>query len=917
MELKHLSRSRGHHIYAIVFATALPFLVWLSVFHTVQNLFSHAEGTYVVNSTGDTLDAQVGDGLCADATGHCTLRAAVSEANFAPNEDTILLGAEIYQLVLAGALEDSNNSGDLDILTPVRIVGQGAESTFIQAGTNRENGIDRILHVQGNVGSLVLEGVTLRYGRTPDGVANHEGGAIRNYYGTVVIRDSVICCSRTGDGFDMADGGNGGGISGANGSIAIYNTAIFDNVTGVGGNRNDGLGSAGFGGSGGGLYANATAVTIAHSQICQNRTGDGGTGSNGTNGGDSGFGGGLSAYFGFLQVVNTAVFSNTTGNGGAVLGTGMGGFSGDGGGLHLHGGAVVRNSVVFSNTIGIGNPVNGDGGGMDINYFADIHIINSTISGNYGARFGGGIQSKTAEVTIHNSTLSGNQASNGGGIYLSLGNISMENSVVTHSTPNDCVSEVVNGITGQNNLVDDYLVGACSDIAHGAVTHFDPILRDNGGSTWTHALWPGSNAVDNGVDFCPDQTGTPLTVDQREFPRPEGPHCDIGAFEKSNLAPIAVSDFYTMDEDLVLMVVAPGVLANDSDPEDSPLTTNLLHPPGAGGVTLGEDGAFDYVPEADWYGEDAFVYVVSDGQLTSTATVHIDVSPVNDPPLALDDGDDTDVNTAVTTAVLFNDSDKDGNLVPASLAIITQPLTGSLAIDPTWGTITYTPDDDFLGEDSYVYEICDDGTPLPPACDEAVVTIAVLPVNTPPIVLAGDDQTAHEGQTVAFNGEYTDPDDGLPGYPVGVTILWDFGDDFFAQDTLTPTHVFQDNGIFTVTLTVTDRRGGSTRDSLLVEVENVAPTVQVSGDLTGITAVPISFTGTFTDPGNDTHTILWLFGDGTTQLSTLAATHPYARPGTYTVTLSVTDDDGGIGEATLLVFIQTKIYLPVVFKASN
>jgi hypothetical protein len=66
----------------------------------------------------------------------------------------------------------------------------------------------------------------------------------------------------------------------------------------------------------------------------------------------------------------------------------------------------------------------------------------------------------------------------------------------------------------------------------------------------------------------------------------------------------------------------------------------------------------------------------------------------------------------------------------------------------------------------------------------------------------------------------------------------------------------------------------------------------------------VSFAGSFTDPGaSDTHTIEWDFGDGGTATGTLTPTHVYAAPGNYTVTMRVTDDDGGVGLDALVVSV--------------
>jgi PKD repeat protein len=183
----------------------------------------------------------------------------------------------------------------------------------------------------------------------------------------------------------------------------------------------------------------------------------------------------------------------------------------------------------------------------------------------------------------------------------------------------------------------------------------------------------------------------------------------------------------------------------------------------------------------------------------------------------------------------------------------------------------------------------------------------------PPLVQAGPDVAADEGETVAFSGVYT-------GAMVS-TVRWRFGDGSTllttggstllttggstADGTLTTTHVYADDGVYPVTLTVTDVTGLSASDGLTTSVANVAPAV-------GATAVPttaqvgqaITFTATFTDPGvADTHTITWTFGDTSPPRAGGTVTHTYTASGVYTVTLTIADDDDGVGSDVLLVVV--------------
>jgi PKD repeat protein len=100
----------------------------------------------------------------------------------------------------------------------------------------------------------------------------------------------------------------------------------------------------------------------------------------------------------------------------------------------------------------------------------------------------------------------------------------------------------------------------------------------------------------------------------------------VAAPPPPNQAPSAVSDNYSTPQDAALTVAAPGVLANDTDPDGDPLTAQLVGPAANGTVSLQSDGSFTYSPNAGFTGDDSFTYTASDGSLTSTATVTITVS---------------------------------------------------------------------------------------------------------------------------------------------------------------------------------------------------------------------------------------------------------------------------------------------------
>src|SRR5262249_48310021 len=132
-----------------------------------------------------------------------------------------------------------------------------------------------------------------------------------------------------------------------------------------------------------------------------------------------------------------------------------------------------------------------------------------------------------------------------------------------------------------------------------------------------------------------------------------------------NAAPVAQNDSYSVNQDEVLTVAAPGVLANDSDANGNPLSAYVLTGPSHGTLSLSSNGSFQYTPATGYYGSDSFTYRAADGYVYSnTATVSITVAHVNHAPTAANDSYATTSSTTLTVAapgVLANDTDPDGD----------------------------------------------------------------------------------------------------------------------------------------------------------------------------------------------------------------------------------------------------------------
>jgi CSLREA domain-containing protein len=198
---------------------------------------------------------------------------------------------------------------------------------------------------------------------------------------------------------------------------------------------------------------------------------------------------------------------------------------GNGGGMYGHNliGAVIKNSTIS------GNRASGAGGGLYLWALPTgigVQLLDVTISGNQARTTGGGLEAAMGEIHLNNVTIVQNDSAFGGGLY-SGATTSVTNSILAQNAVGNCGG---NAASSGYNLDD---AGSCLFTGPGDLSGLPADLgplQGNGGETFTHALLPGSPALDAGND------ATCLPIDQRWIPRPQGLHCDIGAFEAENPA---------------------------------------------------------------------------------------------------------------------------------------------------------------------------------------------------------------------------------------------------------------------------------------------------------------------------------------------------------------------------------------------
>ncbi|KAB2115547.1 tandem-95 repeat protein [Vibrio alginolyticus] len=288
------------------------------------------------------------------------------------------------------------------------------------------------------------------------------------------------------------------------------------------------------------------------------------------------------------------------------------------------------------------------------------------------------------------------------------------------------------------------------------------------------------------------------------------------------VAPVAdiVADNATVVEDTPTIIK---VLGNDTfEGDDKVVSLDTNNGPANGTVSVNPDGSVTYTPNDNYHGTDSFTYIVTSGGVSESTTVNVDVTPVNDAPVATNDNAVTDEDTPVTIDVLPNDTDIDGDTLSIQSASVPEAQGTVEIVD---GKLVFTPAENFNGDAEITYTITDGAL-----TDQATVNVTVNAVNDTPVVESGiADQTLAEDFTpysIDLNTAFSDVDnvDGELSFSVSgnsniqVAIVNGIA-------TFTPTADW--NGSEALTFTATDPSGESVSQTVNF---TVAPVADIESD---------------------------------------------------------------------------------------
>jgi uncharacterized repeat protein (TIGR01451 family) len=397
----------------------------------------------------------------------------------------------------------------------------------------------------------------------------------------------------------------------------------------------------------------------------------------------------------------------------------------------------------------------------------------------------------------------------------------------TNAGPSNAASTSVK-VTLSAQLVYDSDTGGCTFSAGGYNCALGTLAAPGGSGSFTLTAHAGPGASGN---------LTATAVASSSVADPAAPNNTASRVVPVNQPPVAVNDAIAATEDVPKVFTAANLLANDSDPDDTP-TVSSVGAPSIGGIVNNGGGNYTFTAPQHFNGTATFSYSITDGRGgTASATATITVAKVNDPPTAVaDNGGSTPEDTPITitaATLLSNDLDPDlVDTVPDVLATVSaQAPTNGTVVRNGNGSVTFTPTLNHHGAASFTYTMKD----LAGATSTATVSLTVTPLNDPPVAAADSANTYQSTPVdILVLGNDSDVDTAVDGdvlivsavtQPSGGTVI-------ISADKKKVT--FQRNGtFFGVTeflYTVSDQKGGEDQETVTVTVRACGDGVRTDSD---------------------------------------------------------------------------------------
>lgn len=537
-----------------------------------------------------------------------------------PGIDTIELQGSIYLLdqhlpTITSQIIINGNNAVIESLPDYTlwwhfVVGETGDLTL-----NNINSIGRGCGVYVRIGKLAATGST--FSNCPAGTLV----AIRNEAGTVVLANSALIGNSTGAILTY-----GGDISISNTSIMQGNWFAIENWGSTIQIKDNSVISDNHGAA---LYMKTGNVTITDSTIARNISNDS-------------YGGAIYAQNATLVIERSAFVDNSTGHP-------PGNLTGGGAILNDHSELTIRDTSFNNNSA--------DGGGaIYISCLSCLTLIErSVFSGNSGVVSGGAIQFQSyGALEITDSVFLNNFAPHGGGLVAAAGITNITNTIFKNNNANNVGGAIsVNftpdgdqGVTVRNSCF-------TGNSATSVYTWYSPHVLNVINNWWGSSDGPSGivlsghgDSISENVDFSPFLTSPPLG-------------CDT-IWQAENMPPIANEDNVVTGEDTA---VTFNVLSNDTDVDNNlnPASATATSNPLNGVLTDNGSGNFSYTPNPNFNGTAGFTYQVCDSlNACASATVSIQVNPVNDAPLLTVDCSTVSVNEGDTAVCSGSVSDVDG-----------------------------------------------------------------------------------------------------------------------------------------------------------------------------------------------------------------------------------------------------------------